>query len=626
MAGGLSFQKYKRLSAAKAHEFSLIDKFHGYRNREDKTNLPIGTLITGSQNVLTNVSGRIGVRQGYALDGSAASGSLSGSAILSAFDWTRHTGNTINLRAGSLTSALNDGKLEYRYVSGTTVTWRTLQSSLTSVAFNFTDYWDQTNFQSLLLWVNASSQITEWTGGITTVSSSAAGTITKTGTNTWAQDGFYTTGTHSVTVNGIDYQATGGWGTTTLTGVTPSAAGLVAGDIVHQTPEITVNGSLTSFPSGFTNDLIGNLRNQIYVGSLTNNSVYISKVNNYKDYSYTSPTRIVGEGAIVTMDGTATALIPQEDRMYLAAGKDQWYETKFTLSADLTKEAFEISRLKTTSLQGTQSQALTTKIKNNVVFVSNEPIVESLGRQENIFAFPNLTDLSFPIVNDMNGYSFTNGSVFYFKNFIYISVPTSGVVLIYNMTNPANPYWEAPQILPISRFYVVSGVLYGHSYNTSESYKLFTGYNDNNNFIDAKAVFSYEQFGTRSSSKSGNAMYVEGYISSNTNLTLGLNYDLDGCQTATTYSISGSDDQIVCLPGDLNSLGKESLGKLPLGGNLTNMSTLPPKFRGIKTFPRIPFFEQSTTFESNGIDQNWEIICFGLNATPTSEDNSSITE
>jgi hypothetical protein len=39
-------------------------------------------------------------------------------------------------------------------------------------------------------------------------------------------------------------------------------------------------------------------------------------------------------------------------------------------------------------------------------------------------------------------------------------------------------FWEAPVTYPISGFYVVNGELYGHSYTTSESYKLFTGYAD----------------------------------------------------------------------------------------------------------------------------------------------------
>src|SRR3990167_434435 len=451
------------------NEFEVISKFNfGYRNREDRTNLPPQTLVVGSQNVLTNVSGRFGSRQGYTLDGAA---DTSNAPILSSFDWPTHTNQVRHLRAGFLTSAANDGKLQYRYVaSDGTVTWRDLKTAQTSTYFNFTDYWDSTNSQAYLLWVNGASTITERTGGITTVLSVTTNTITTVGTSTWAELGFYSAGNHSVVINGASYAYTGGHGTTTLTGVTPDplAAGVVAGDIVHQLPEAWSNTA--GLPATFDNQLIANLRNQIYIGSLTNQSVYVSKVNNYKDYAFAVP-RVVGEGAIVTLDGTPKALVPQEDRMYMSGGMDLWYETKFTLSSDLTKESFEISLLKTAPQQASQTQGLTAKMKNNVIFVSNDVAIDSMGREDNIFATPNIRDLSYPIVNDVSTLDFTDGQIIYFKKQIYVSAPASSNVFVYNMTSDADQYWEAPQVLPIGRFSIIDGELYGHSYQTSETYK-----------------------------------------------------------------------------------------------------------------------------------------------------------
>ncbi len=71
------FSVSRRISAAKIKEFSLIDDFHlGYRNREDKTKLPPGVLIKGSQNVLTDVFNRVGITKGYTLDGQSANQSF----------------------------------------------------------------------------------------------------------------------------------------------------------------------------------------------------------------------------------------------------------------------------------------------------------------------------------------------------------------------------------------------------------------------------------------------------------------------------------------------------------------------------------------------------------------------
>ena len=266
--------------------YSIISNFNtGYRNREDITNLPPGVLIAGSQNVLTDVTGRVGITRGYALDG-AASTALA--PILAAFDYERHTGDTQHLRAGFLTSAGNDGKLQYRYVdSSGTVTWRDLMTGLTSVSFNFTDYWDNTNFLSKVLFVNGTSNIYSWTGGVTTFASATVNTITKQGTETWGELGFTPTG--SVVINGTSYAYTGGTGTTTLTGVTPdpSGSGYTAGTVIHQAVVTTANSSMTNIPSTLANSLIGTLKNQVYIGSLVNNQVYVSKTNDFTNYSFT---------------------------------------------------------------------------------------------------------------------------------------------------------------------------------------------------------------------------------------------------------------------------------------------------------------------------------------------------
>lgn len=623
-----SFASARRLRGAKAREYSIVDKYNlGYRNREDVTMLPAGVLVTGSQNVLTNVYGRVGITQGYVLDGPA---SAVLAPILSSYDYEMHTGQIRNLRAGFLTSALNDGKLQYRYVDSLgVITWRDLETGLSSTKFNFTYYWDFVNLQSLVLFVNGASSITEWTGGITTVGSVTTNTITLAGTGTWASIGFYTTGTHSVTINGVDYQATGGWGTPTLTGVTPDPTGSVnPGDIVHQTPETTLNSAMSGIPATLANALIANLRNQVYVASLTNRSVYISKVNNYKNYTFTSPVRVVGEGALVTLDGNPIGLIPQEDVMYMTAGTSQWYETQFTLSADLSKENLQIERLKTTSQQAAQSQAFISKIKNNVVFLSNEPVIESLGRVANVVLTPQMSDLSYSIINDMNMYDFTDGSVFYWKNFIFVAIPKSSLVRIYNQTNPKDMYWEAPIGFPISRFSIINGDLYGHSYQTSESYKLFTGYNFNGAPIDARAVFSFQNYSLPTATKSFMKYYADGYISGNATLTMGAQFDLDGCSQFITGSIVGTDTQFVCIGSTDNSLGKNNLGAAPLGANIATQTatSVPPKFRAILTFPRVPFYEVQYSFSSVGVDFQWQINRFGSDQSSTSEGNNPITK
>lgn len=467
------------------------------------------------------------------------------------------------------------------------------------------------------------------TGAEITVDTVVQGFIEKTGTRSWAEEGFYNLESpRSVVINGNIYTYTGGETTTFLTGISPDPTGEPVQSVIHQNPVITHNYDMTGIPFEFKNFLIENLKNQIYVGGEENQSVYVSQTNNYKNYTFTTPTRSPGEGAILTLDGVPTAFSPQQEQMYISAGQDQWYFTKFTLSGDLASESLDIQRLKTTLKQAARTQENLTKIKNNLCFVSFETIVNILGTAQNYLLDPQTRDLSFPIVNDMNSLDFTDGSLIFHKQFVYIAVPKNSVVLIYNMTDPENPYWEAPQILPVGRFSVIDNEIYGHGYQVSETYKLFDGFNDNGNPIEAIATFSFNNYGTRSYPKNFTRYYTEGYISQNTILTQTVQYDVDGCATLVPKTIDGTDRKIVCLNTNDNSLGKKSLGKYPLGGNLTlNTSTdTPPKFRVIKTFAPTPFYEEQTTYSSDGIDMRWEILAFGAAAYPASEGNNSITE
>ena len=621
-----SFTLQRKLRGVRINEFDIIDKFkYGYRNREDQTNLPAGVLVVGSKNVLTNVSERIQCRKGYALDGPA---STTITPITSSYTLDQYLNFERNLRSYSTTS--NTGVLQYRYVNPSTgaVTWRNLLTNLTSTAFNYTPWWWTNEKQGAILMVNGSTNIYEWSGGISVASTATATTLTKTGTTSWKQAGFYNNGTdhatRSVTINGHNYTYTGGETTTTLTGVSGDATADIAADpIVHQT--VITNSSFTALYLD-TFDLISVFAGHCFVGSLYNQFVYGSKVNNFKDYSTDSINK-EGYGTSLFLDAPPVSMNKLENALTISAGKNQWYTTTLTQGiwtdninpsapVEYKTDIWTTERLKTTANQAAQSQAMVSAMKNDLIFISSEPTLDRLGRVENIQGALSATNISDPIKLDFDSYDFTDASIFYNKYFIYLAVPKSGLVLIYNIVKS---YWEAPQTIPISRFYTVSGVLYGHSYYTNESYQLFTGRADRvdpstnplGSPIDAKVVFSYQNYGSPFSLKNFNKYYIEGYISSNTTLTLGITYDIDGCATNASYTTVGSDKQIVCIPSDSSSLGKSSLGKNPLGGNLNTAASLPPKFRVVKTFTRTDFFEVQFSFESSQTNSNWEILRFG---------------
>lgn len=627
MAGGPSgqFSSQRKLGLAKQHEFTIVDSYKlTYRNREDVTNLPPGVLIVGSQNVLSNVSERIQIRQGYVLDG-ATSGTAA--AVLASFDWLTRGNDEKHVRAGGLTSAGNDGSLQYRYVDGSgNVTWRDLMTGLTNVSFNFTTFWNTSESLRVMLFVNSDGTVYEWNGATTTLSSATSNTITKSGTDTWEDAGFYVSTTpRSVVINGNTYAYTGGETTVTITGVSPDPSGEAVGSVIHQALAGTAVSAMTGITATFKPNLIKVLNNQIFLASTTSSVLWISMVNDYTNYSSSTP-RQTGEGASLILDSQIVGLDPQENFMYVTAGQDLWYNVNFELQTStvgVTYEQVNALPLKTGRRQAAISQAALSHMKNNIIVITQETTIDTFGRVETSLATPQQTNISDPIKLDIDSYDFTDCSIAYHRMYIYVAVPKEGLVLMYSLTTKS---WEAPQTLPISRFYVVDGELYGHSYSTFESYKLFTGYADRvysgfNGFpIAANWVFSYQNFGSRFAFKRATKAYAEGYINSNTTLTMTVTYELDGCKTVKTFELDGSNDQFVCISGAEGSLGKESLGKLKLGGDIiASINGLPPKYRWFPTFTNTDFFECSIGFSVLGTDNRMELIAFGLAVAGSSE-------
>lgn len=403
--------------------------------------------------------------------------------------------------------------------------------------------------------------------------------------------------------------------TLTFTGVTPdpTGAGIAVGDAIVQLPTIGT-AAITNAPlTGI--DIIGTFRNQVYFGQFTNQTIYVSKVNIYSDCTMSSP-RLPADGANAQLDAPPTAFIAQSDGMYVSAGRDFWYRSAFTLAADLTKEAFQFGRLKTTAGQGAVSQGYCTKVKNNIMYISYEPIINSFGPVKNILSDPQVVNVSDSIKNDINGYTYSNiaGHAYYANYFAYFSIPSLGIVRIWNVLRK---YWEAPQVLPFGRFYQTGdGNLYAHSSLTDESYQCFVAglFNDNSNPINAIAAFPYmAQEGKEAAQKAFfNKFFTEGYMSTNTNLTLGINYDFGGYSGTYAANISGANKKKTFNKITDGSLGENPLGSQPIGSILNLPATaLVPKFRSINTFVAINNFEYQIVYSSNDVDQNWSLLRFG---------------
>jgi hypothetical protein len=576
-------------------DFKLTKEFKGYISKKDITNIDNKYLVSPSKNTYINDGEKISSRPGFELLGASNSAAT---PIKFSDTWYTSTGTEIPLRS-------YDDELEF-LLNGT---WTRVKNGWSSVVFRGTTWWDNTEKLDRYIFVNGDSNLYSWNGAYATIASTTANTITKTGTTTWGEDRFFTTANKTVVINGTEYTYTGGEGTTTLTGVTPNPTGEANGSLVLQKVVTTSNKP----SSGFKNNVIGVLNNQIYVGDYTKRQVYISKNSNFTDFAFSSP-RLPGEGALLTPDSPPVAFNALEDEMYVGAGKSEWYKITFKLSADLQNESVEIKKVNTAPLQGPLSTSSATRIKNDIVFVTNEPTLDTLGRIQNVENVQSVP-ISDDIKNDFDVYDFSSGaSVQYYKNQVFLTIPSSSVVLIYDLQNK---FWQPPWQMAISSFSIIDGQLIGHSSVVAESYTLLTGNNDNGNPIDASAYFAYFSGSERALLKTMDEYYTEGYIGLGTTLNVVLKYDFGGFTTTIQKEIEGSDSGLLYQVSSDGSLGKQPFGSNPLGSTVDSALDI-PKFRVFHELLRNDFYEVQVVYGSNQTDAKWELLAHGGNITLSS--------
>ncbi len=597
-------------------KYQLRQSIDGYiTNTEETDEKIVNYLVSGSQNVLIDPRfSKVGSRGGYSRLG-AANTALK--PVRNKFDWLTSVGNERNMR-------WYDDELEVylETIDGVEINaWtRVLDGLSTTAILRACTWWDNTEKLDVMLFVNNDDNIYKWGGGVATIKSATADTITKNGTNTWGENGFLTSGTRKVLIDGTEYTYTGGEGTTTLTGVTPDPSGESVDSVATQ----TVITSADKPSANRTNNYIFNFENHIFVGSDTDNLTYMSKSSDYTDYTYSSP-RIAGEGGVLTLDGTTKGFSLLSKVPIIFSGEDSIFTVDFeTITVGTTLcEAIKVRKLKNGSRQGAYNQETIISIGDSIIYLSNEPALRMLDTVGDADV-PQLKSLSNPIKPDFDNEDWTNACATWHRNRYYLSAPNNSKLYILDYVETADGklkrFWQPPQILPVRALSVIDGVLYGHSNSNPETYLLFNGTSDgvydgmavvDKLPISAIAKFSYRVYGDRSRLKCFDSWYITGNISASTDdLKLTLNYGFGGSDQQLEFTIDGTDENILSTSLLASSLGQQPLGSNPLGGTIQDIPEL-SRFKIILEMPKFDFSEIQEEFSSNDVDKSWEIITSG---------------
>ena len=602
-------------AVSNTENYQIISNVRGYITKPDPTNISADYLVAGSQNVIINDQERIESRSGYALYGQA---STTAQAITSDYVW-RNSGATSTIPSEIfLRSSANI--LQYKASS----TWENLWEQVsTTTPIRFASVWNKAEQIDILLFVNSSSTLFEWSGGQATFTSSTATTI---GINeAVGESRFFISGTRKLRIkdtSGIWRSfAYTGQQTSTFSGISPDPTSFTFNSSSLVVQEIRPNVNTPAL--NFVSDTIKILNNQVWVGSQNSRNVYVSKNTSYTDYTFSAP-RVAGEGELLTLDDTTIGFeVADDDKMLIFSGKDRIYQVSFEISSGSTgdRELSKVRPLLVSSGQGAMSQELIAKIKQAVIWVDNNKELVELGQVENLPS-TQAVSISDPIKPDFINADFTNGEIEFWRNSVFITAPPDGKIFIYDL---AKKFWQPPQIIGMRRLSQYDNLLYGHNQSVPETYQLFTGLNDNNNPMAAKAHFAYINGGKRDALKNFNRYFTELYLASNTKLNVSILYDWLGAKGITTYELDGADQTFLFNPTVDASLGVNPLGTNPLGG-LTSVGENLPKYRRLKPLVPKDFFEYQVRFESEDIDYAWQILANGSNLSLSQNSPTTITK
>ena len=609
-----------------ARDFKLVEECLGYNTAPLVDNTDPRFLVAGSQNVLIDRNREVASRKGYSRLG-AANTALT--PIRNSWTWNNSTGGELPIRFYDDELEVYLGTIDTVVINAWT---RVLAGWNTTNIMRSALWWDSTENLDLFLAVIGDKNIYEWNGAVAVVDSVTATTVTKKGTNTFAQNRFYTTRnkTFICVRTGTQYTYTGGESTLTLTGIADTT-GLIAGDILIQ-KMVTQSNVPTSVRN---NDTIYSFENQIFLGSFTDNQVYISKNSSYSTFTYSSP-RVSGEGGLLTLDAPSGGFGSLGSNVIAFSGRNSLYTVKYqeiTVGTTLA-ETLSVKKVDAGIGQGSQSPDCIVQVGNSIIYLSYEPALRMIDNPDNIGGI-NPRTLSNPIKPDFDAETWTNAHAIWYKNDYLISAPASSKLYILEFVEDADGklrrFWQPPQILPVRSFSFLAGNLYIHSNSVPETYLLFDGYSDINSAdeklpINAVATFAYSSYGKRALEKNFDEYYIDGKISpSTTDLTLTLGYNYGGYVQTIIRTIDGTDESILESSANANALGQSSLGQQPFGGLMTAPDNA-RRFRVIKEIAREDFNEIQAIFSTNEVDRYWSIISHGPNVVASRRKNIEIKQ
>lgn len=606
------------VAMAKNFEFkNMTDNWKGYVSSLDKTLVSPNVMVLGSRNMYKKLSGTLAVRQGQKRIGAS---NTTFSPVSSEFVWNTSWGATFTLW-------ISDTKLQVMVDE----VWYTLLSSLTSTRYVFDKWWDNTLKKDICLFVYGTDDMQNWGGGFALISSTTANTIVLD--RTVVASVLPATGT--VIVNGTTYTYSGS-SASTLTGVSPTPVGEANGSGVLQAVATDSNTPA----SGFLNDFLKVVNNQVYVGSYTSRLCYISKNNDYNDFVVPSP-RAPGDPELLTLDSTLNGISVKQGNAYISFGTDSWAAIRFsniTVGSVLTQQTF-VDIKPVAVNQAAYAHEFIDSVGDNIVYLAQDQQVRTVGDFNNAFTqrYPSLSQ---EIATELSLENFEGGGLRCIGEFTYVTAPLSGKTYLKQVRESvdvngnvvAERLWHSPFIWNATRVDSINGVVVCFSNANPQLYEVW----DTNQWHDDSpsdeplpyscvCALAYRTGNRRQGMQQFDKNFTEGYITQGTELNLLVNYNYNGTANMVLATVNSTELPATLFLPATPSLGDSSLGDQPLGDIISNSNDINtiPKFKCINSLSQINCFEYQPVYYSDLADAQWEILAQATNAVIATDQNAT---
>lgn len=496
------------------------------------------------------------------------------------------------------------------------------------------------------------------TGATIALEQVLTGRITISGSDTLSELGFSgtltsTDGTNSqtggtVTIDGVEraYTALGDDG---FSFVGVDTSGISPGDAAVATVVTTA----TDFATGFTNDWINVIGNQVYIGCYTSRLVFVSSNTDYTDF--TVPVLVLrapGTPDYFVLDTNsrgATAKGGQKGNAVLFGSQGDSYSiirtqetaASFDVASAVVFENVATDKQISSDLSSPIGQDFIDSIGDTIIFLDENNQLRQFGTLRNLNT-PVYPILSLDVYTELAALDFTGGQLRTVAEqsgeTVYVTCPLSSVTYIYQIREEVDRLgnlgserlWFSPFIWNVSRIAVIDGVTYGYSNVNPQLYQLWeTGQfyddspDDTSEPYDSHAVFAYLSLPERTAQLMFDKMYFEGYATRGTPLYCNIYQEYQGAKGIQTIVVNNPTEpqkKIARFYGsnEVPSLGDVSLGLIPLGMGVVNApASALPKFRTIRNNEVNGIFEFALDVFSFDVDAEWRLLLAGTNMMDT---------